>query len=88
MKSPLYNLNYAARIMPTGKLLTFANGAFQNPALIYKKLGKADLAAKDGNDYAQFRKFSSRRISSYSLYASDNQFPNKHQSNHNLISQC
>lgn len=35
--------------------LAFANGAFQNRALVYKKLGKADLAAKDEKDHAQFR---------------------------------
>ena len=33
----------------------FVNGAFENRALVYKKLGKADLAAKDEKDDAQFK---------------------------------
>ncbi len=35
--------------------LAFANKAFENRALVYKKLGKADLAAKDEKDHAQFK---------------------------------
>lgn len=35
--------------------LAFANKAFENRALIYKKLGKADLAAKDEKENAQFK---------------------------------
>ncbi len=35
--------------------LAFANKAFQNRALVYQKLGKADLAAKDEKENAQFK---------------------------------
>ena len=35
--------------------LAYANKAFENRALVYKKLGKADLAAKDEKDNAQFQ---------------------------------
>ena len=35
--------------------LAFANKAFENRALVYKKLGKADLAAKDEKDDVQFK---------------------------------
>ncbi|MEK7723917.1 MAG: hypothetical protein AAB336_06180 [Acidobacteriota bacterium] len=35
--------------------LAFANKAFENRALVYKKLGKADLAAKDEKEINQFR---------------------------------
>lgn len=35
--------------------LAFANKAFENRALVYKKLGKTDLAAKDEKENAQFQ---------------------------------
>ena len=35
--------------------LAFANEAFQNRALVYKKLGKADLAAKDEEENNKFK---------------------------------
>jgi hypothetical protein len=35
--------------------LAFANGAFQNRAVSYKKLGKADLAANDEKENSQFQ---------------------------------
>jgi Tfp pilus assembly protein PilF len=35
--------------------LAFANKAFENRALAYKKLGKADLAVKDEKENAQFK---------------------------------
>ena len=35
--------------------LAFSYGAFQNRALVYKKLAKADLAAKDEKENAQFK---------------------------------
>ncbi len=35
--------------------LAFANKAFENRALVYKKLGKVDLAAKDEKENAQFQ---------------------------------
>lgn len=35
--------------------LAFANNAFENRALVYKKLGKTDLAAKDEKENAQFK---------------------------------
>lgn len=35
--------------------LAFANKAFENRSLVYKKLGKADLAAKDEKENAQFK---------------------------------
>ena len=35
--------------------LAFANKAFENRALCYKKIGKAELAAKDEKDNAQFQ---------------------------------
>jgi tetratricopeptide (TPR) repeat protein len=35
--------------------LAFANKAFENRALVYKKLGKADLAAKDEKENNQFQ---------------------------------
>jgi hypothetical protein len=35
--------------------LAFANKAFENRSLVYKKLGKADLAANDAKENAQFQ---------------------------------
>jgi Tfp pilus assembly protein PilF len=35
--------------------LAFANKAFENRSLVYKKLGKADLAANDEKENAQFQ---------------------------------